>query len=206
MMQPRIARSFAPLVALLLLSAAARAEPKVRYGAAFALGAEQIAGDAFEAFELTLQASLRVAPGWRVAAHLHNLRLSSDALPGQTGLGLRSGLGLERTLASYTEKKSGAVTASVRAGVTRDVVLWDRGRLDRSGVYLELRGLVDFATTPARVERTRWFGLGLSVRGYAMKTPALCATIDGAALPPGAPTAPRLDYGFLVSWEWTASR
>jgi len=196
----------AAVLAVLFAAGPARAEPKLRYGTAFALGAEQLADTSFEVFELTLQGSLRVAPGWRVAAHVHNLRLSTEDLPGQTGMGLRTGVGIERVLASYTEKRAGAVTASVRAGLTRDVVLWDRGRLDRSGLYVELRGIVDFAVTPQHVEKTRWFGMGMSVRGYAMRTPALLEPGATAATAAGERAEPSRDYGFVVSWEWTASR
>ena len=113
---------------------------------------------------------------------------------------------MERELASYTEKRNGIATASVRAGVTRDLVLWDRGRLERNGIYAELRGIVDFATTPKHVTETRWFGMGMSVRGYVSRTPALLHASTEATTASGEPRTSRRDYGFLVCWEWIASR
>ncbi|HTM19914.1 MAG TPA: hypothetical protein VL172_05385 [Kofleriaceae bacterium] len=203
------ARAVAVAIAL-LHAGPATAQPRWRYGASVGVGASQLAGAHYQEVELTLQGSHRVAPGWWLAAHLHDLRLSSTDDTGPHGEGYRIGLGLEHPFAFWGEGGAG-ISASVRAGLFRDSVHWDRGRLQRDGAYVELRGLVDLDLdgcddcAPGPRGR-RWFGMGLSVRGFLMPSPRLLD--DGPQ--PAAGSSPGVtagyDAGVMVSWEWVAGR
>lgn len=193
--------ALASALAALLPPRDASAEPAWRYGAAIGIGLTQIDGRRFDEVELTLQGARRITPDWWLVAHLHDLQLQPCDDRPAPGRGHRLGLGIERTFASWTEDGAGAF-ARVRGGFTRETVHWDRGRLDRAGAYLELRGVVDFDVG----RNHRWFGLGMSVRVHAHRTPALIDTGPTAAAGSTRSAQASYDAGILFAWEFVAGR